>query len=101
MNEREAGEGRSGFEEAPEDQVPALDPREIARAVEGFARENPHVAVGAACALGFLLGGGLTPRLIGTLALLAGKRYVNETVRATMEGVLRDQLGRQGSPASR
>ena len=71
----------------------AIDPKEVLGMVAGFARENPHAALAGACAIGFLLGGGLTPRLLGGIALLAGRRYMNQTLRETLQGVLREQLG--------
>jgi len=70
----------------------AIDPKEIAATVERFAREHPHAAVASAWALGFLLGGGLTPRLVGLIAAFAGRRYLSQTLRATVEDVLREGL---------
>ena len=85
MNQDEARRGGAWAE--------AIDPKEIAGAIERFARENPHAAVASAWALGFLLGGGLTPRLIGLIATVAGRRYLLETLRATVDSALREQLG--------
>src|SRR5262249_35592630 len=45
------------------------------------ARDNPHAALAGAFAVGFLLGGGLTPRLLVSLALLAGRRYAAQIAR--------------------
>jgi hypothetical protein len=70
-----------------------IDPNQVIGVVSHFARENPHAALGCALAVGFLLGGGLTPRLLGSVAVLAGRKYVNQALRGTLEGVLRDQLG--------
>lgn len=75
------------------DALGQIDPKEVLGMVEGFARENPHAALAGACAVGFLLGGGLTPRLLGSLAVLVGRRYFNQTLRQTLEGVLREQFG--------
>jgi hypothetical protein len=70
-----------------------INPKEVVGMVEGFARENPHAALLGACALGFLLGGGLTPRLLGSVAYFAGRKYFNQTVRDTLDSVLREQIG--------
>lgn len=40
--------------------------------VESFVRESPHVALGLAAALGFVLGGGLTPRRLLRLGIAFG-----------------------------
>ncbi len=69
-----------------------MNPKEVAAAVEGFARENPHAALIGGLALGFLLGGGLTPRLLGSIAFLAGRKYFAQTMRQTMENVVREQI---------
>jgi hypothetical protein len=71
----------------------AIDPKEVVSMVEGFVRENPRVALLGAVAAGFLLGGGLTPRLLSTVAVIAGRNYLNHTVRNTMQSVLREKLG--------
>lgn len=61
--------------------------------VEGFARENPHAALLGAVVVGFLLGGGLTPSLLSTVAKIAGRKYLNQTVRETIQSALREQFG--------
>ncbi|MEO7091721.1 MAG: hypothetical protein ABI175_00635, partial [Polyangiales bacterium] len=38
--------------------------QEVRGSVEEFARANPRTAVGIALGVGFVLGGGLTPRLL-------------------------------------
>jgi hypothetical protein len=100
MNQNEAQRSRVDPDKGSTEEdvaIGALDPKEVLGMVAGFARENPHAALASACALGFLLGGGLTPRLLGGIALFAGRKYFNQTVRETLEGVLREQLGsRQG-----
>jgi hypothetical protein len=87
----EPGQGSAGGMEA----MGSINPKEVLGMVEGFARENPHTALVGACAIGFLLGGGLTPRILGSLAVIAGRKYFNQTMRETLEGVLREQLGTQ------
>lgn len=76
----------------------AVNPKEVVSMVEGFARENPRAALLGAVTVGFLLGGGLTPRLLSTVAMIAGRKYMNQTVRSTMQSVLREQFG-GGPPA--
>jgi len=95
VNQGEVRESRVGTDEAEGEEatgMEAFNPKEVLGMVEGFARENPHAAVLSACAIGFLLGGGLTPRLLGQVAVIAGRQYLNQSMRATLEGVLREQL---------
>ena len=73
--------------------LPKIDPGQVLGVVSNFARENPHAALAGAMAIGFLLGGGLTPRVLGTIAVFAGRRYMNTALKGTLEGVLREQLG--------
>src|SRR5258708_5973732 len=40
--------------------------------IEQFAEERPHAAVGIALGIGFLLGGGLTPKRLYRLAVAVG-----------------------------
>jgi len=101
MNQNEAQQSRIDPSRGPveeADESKPIDPKEVLGMVRGFARENPHAALASACAIGFLIGGGLTPRLLGGIALFAGRKYFSQTVRETLEGVLRDQLG--GRPES-
>jgi hypothetical protein len=89
----------SQAEQPARDQGPSLgleniDAKQILGTAASFAREHPHAAIAGAFGIGFLLGGGLSPRLLGGVAMLAGRRYWSQIARATLEGVLRDQLGR-------
>ncbi|MGH7805942.1 MAG: hypothetical protein ACREQJ_16460 [Candidatus Binatia bacterium] len=63
--------------------------RETETTLVRMMRERPLVAVGAAAGVGFLLGGGLTPR-IATRLVTTGGRMV---LAATLERWLVDQLG--------
>jgi hypothetical protein len=65
-----------------------FDAGEALGAVTTYAKENPHVALAAAAGVGFLLGGGLTPRLLGAAALFVGRRYLNVMMRDALEGAL-------------
>lgn len=87
----EASEQGGADVEAAEEGA-AFDPRELLGAATEFARENPHAAVAGAFAVGFLLGGGLTPRLLASVALFAGRRYLAEAARGAIEGAVRDQI---------
>src|SRR5438552_9278660 len=49
--------------------------------IEGFARENPRVAVAIALGVGFVLGGGLTPRVLMGLGALAARRAARDYAR--------------------
>ena len=53
-----------------------IDPAEVLGQAASFARANPHAALAGAAVIGFVLGGGLTPRLVGTLGMLAARRYM-------------------------
>jgi hypothetical protein len=92
------GKDDRGVEDAVEDALGRIEAGEVAQAVAGFARENPHVALAAAAGLGFLLGGGLTPRMLGKLGLLATRGYVRRSALQALQGALSDMhaQGRAG-----
>ncbi|WP_438025938.1 hypothetical protein [Sorangium sp. So ce233] len=90
-----ATQGRDGQEKVNE-ALGRLDATEVTRAVSAFARENPHVALAAAAGLGFLLGGGLTPRVLSRLGSLATRSYVKGTL-AHAVGTLLDEQARAQS----
>jgi hypothetical protein len=70
-----------------------IDPGQMLESVTTFARENPHTAIAVAAGIGFVLGGGLTPRLLGTIGLFAARQYFRETMREQLQGSLGEQLG--------
>lgn len=70
-----------------------IDPGQMIETVTTFARENPHTAIAVAAGIGFVLGGGLTPRLLGTIGLFAARQYFRETMREQLQGSLGEQLG--------
>ncbi len=78
--------------------IGSVEPEEIARAVGELARESPHAALAGALAVGFLLGGGLTPRLLASLALIVGRRYVAEAAREALQGVVQRQIEELSAP---
>lgn len=81
--EREQGEG-----------VLPFDPSEAVEAVSQWARENPHAAVAAAAGIGFLLGGGLSPRLLGAAGLMAARYYFKQSIGDTIEQLLPQEMRR-------
>jgi ElaB/YqjD/DUF883 family membrane-anchored ribosome-binding protein len=60
------------------EELTRVDPDQIISAVASFARENPHTALAAAAGIGFLLGGGMTPRVLGTVGLYVARRYFRQ-----------------------
>jgi hypothetical protein len=73
----------------------ALDGADLRRALDSaseLARESPHVALAIALAAGFVLGGGLTPRLLGSAAMIAGRTYLGRAMRETMANVVEEQI---------
>ncbi|MGK3968570.1 hypothetical protein WMF38_30860 [Sorangium sp. So ce118] len=96
----QARDGRESGRERTNDALGRLDATEVTRAVSAFARENPHVALAAAAGLGFLLGGGLTPRVLSRLGSLATKSYVKNTLAQAVEGLLDEQARSQGQLGS-
>src|SRR5277367_4199364 len=91
--ESQRSEGVSAEGEQPlEPGIVRIEPAEILRAAAEFARESPHTALAGALAVGFLLGGGLTPRLLASLALIAGRRYAAAAAREALGGVVQRQI---------
>jgi hypothetical protein len=74
-------------EEQSESALP-IDPSEALETVSQWARENPHAALAAAAGVGFLLGGGLTPRMLGAAGLMAARYYFKQAIGGTLEQVL-------------
>jgi hypothetical protein len=71
-------------EHALAEELESFDPAELARAAARFAQDNPHAALAGAFGVGFLLGGGLTPRLLVTVATFVGRRYAAQAVREAL-----------------
>ena len=70
-----------------------IDPQQALGTISEMTRQNPHAAIGVGLAVGFLLGGGLTPRLLGAIGLFAARRYFRQTINQTLESVLQEELG--------
>ena len=92
--EKGAETRQHGVDGGVEEALARIDTGQVIEAVATFTRENPHAAVAAAVGIGFLLGGGLTPRLLGAIGLFAARQYFRETVRET----LHDIVGEGGAP---
>ena len=71
--------------------------QEVRGTVEEFARENPRAAVGIALGVGFVLGGGLTPRLLFGIGAFAARRYARDFARAQIGNVTKGVLGGLGA----
>lgn len=69
--------------------------REARGAIEAFARDNPRTAVAIALGVGFVLGGGLTPRVLFGLGALAARRYAGEYAKSQLGAMTRSALGIQ------
>jgi dienelactone hydrolase len=70
----------------------APDGREMLEAVTEWAQDNPHLALASAAAVGFLLGGGLTPRMLGAAGMLAARHYLKQTANELLEAVVPPDL---------
>jgi hypothetical protein len=69
--------------------------REARGTVEEFARENPRVAIGIAVGVGFILGGGLTPRILFGLGALAARTVARDYVKGQLGNFTGSLLGGQ------
>src|SRR5579862_6977250 len=89
--------GAEQGEEPLAEELQGFDPAELGRAAARLARESPHAALAGAFAAGFLLGGGLTPRLLVSLAVFAGRRYAAQAVREAVAGAVEGEIGTAGA----
>ncbi len=90
--QRARGEEEGEEAEALAPGLEGFDPAALVRAAADFARDNPHAAIGASFAIGFLLGGGLTPRILTSIALVAGRRYAATAAREALAGMVQREL---------
>jgi hypothetical protein len=92
----DAGQHREGSgpegEPAEQEGIEPIDPEQVARAAAEITRENPHTTLAGAFAIGFVLGGGLTPRLLGSLLIVVGRRYAAEMARESLCSALRQRI---------
>lgn len=95
MNESKTARENGEPHEADAGAELGLDGVDLRRAIDSaseLARESPHAALALALAAGFLLGGGLTPRLLGSVAMIAGRTYLSRAVRDTLATVVEEQI---------
>jgi hypothetical protein len=60
--------------------------KEARSTIEDYARRNPRTAVAIAVGAGFVLGGGLTPRILFGLGALAARSFARDYVRGQLAG---------------
>ncbi|MGZ3454158.1 MAG: hypothetical protein ACXVEF_31420 [Polyangiales bacterium] len=92
-------------EEIAQMQAKAIDGLKEARTtVEAFARENPRTAIAIAVGVGFVLGGGITPRILLGLGALAartvGREYLKDQLKSKLSGQVGSILGKEPERAS-
>jgi len=87
VNERQSSTAQQGQSQGQALSPMGFDPSEAIAMVSNVAREHPHAALAGAVAVGFLLGGGLTPRLLGAAALFVARKYFRMTVEETLASV--------------
>lgn len=61
--------------------------------IESYARENPRTAVALALGAGFVLGGGLTPRILFGLGALAARTFARDYVKNQLGSYANDLMG--------
>ena len=74
-----------------------FDPTHAMEVVTKVTRENPHAALAGAAVVGFVLGGGMTPKLIGAIAMFAARRTLRVTVEETLASLQATIEGRHES----
>ena len=95
MNESKTGRENGDAHDAEagaELGLEGVDLRRVIDSASALTRESPHAALAIALAAGFVLGGGLTPRLLGSVAMIAGRTYLSRAVRETLANVVEEQI---------
>jgi hypothetical protein len=93
-----AAPGPAGPEENAPSELAGIDPAAVLQAAAELTREHPRTALAGGLVVGFLLGGGLTPRVLASLAIFVGRRYAAEAARAAIEGMVRERIGEAATP---
>jgi hypothetical protein len=93
VNREQAPRSEARVREQEEGVLP-FDAGEAVEVVSQWARENPHAAVAAAAGIGFLLGGGLSPRLVGAVGLMAARHYFKQSIGETIEQLVPREMRR-------
>jgi len=91
MNTEETIEGQGSEGENFEQDVTAMVEQARER-IEEFVHEQPHTAIGIAAALGFVLGGGLTPRRLIRMGLAAGGPLVSRQIKDQLFRIAQDAM---------
>jgi len=87
-------QGETMSNEAAEMQEKALAGIKEARGtIESFARENPRTAIAVAVGVGFVLGGGLTPRILFGLGAIAARTFARDYVKGQLGSFAGNVLG--------
>ena len=95
MNESKTGRENGDAHDAEagaELGLEGVDLRRVIDSASELTRESPHAGLAIALAAGFVLGGGLTPRLLGSVAMIAGRTYLSRAVRETLANVVEEQI---------
>lgn len=83
--ERETSEDRVDVDEMQSKAMEGIN--ELRGTVEAYAKEHPRIAVGVAVGIGFVLGGGITPRILFGLGALMARRYAKDYARNQLGAV--------------
>jgi hypothetical protein len=75
-----------------EDSNFAINMEEVVRTTTELTRENPRTALASAFVLGYLLGGGMTPRILLSIAALAVRRYAAEVAKEALGALAQRQF---------
>ena len=70
--------------------------QEVRGTVEEYAKEHPRMAVGFALGVGFILGGGLTPKLLFGVGAFLARRYAKDYARSQLGSITRGAFGMNG-----
>jgi hypothetical protein len=98
--EQATNRGISMEEPEWEEQVGELVVR-AKESIEEYVLEKPHAALGIAAAVGFVLGGGLTPRRLFRLGFAAGGPLLSRQIAQEAFRVVADALQSGSSQAKR
>ena len=85
---------QSGSMDVAEMQAKAVEGLQEARgAIESFAKNNPRTAVGVALGVGFVLGGGLTPRILFGLGAIFARNFARDYAKSQLSSMTKSFLG--------
>ena len=85
---------QSGSMDVAEMQAKAVEGLQEARgSIEAFAKNNPRTAVGVALGVGFILGGGLTPRILFGLGAVFTRNFARDYAKSQLSSMTKNFLG--------